>query len=67
MTVLELDGFLTHSVRTRFQADRRRDRWMQAQYGVLTVRIDVAEDVEQVAEEVCVILERRRQGSADAA
>lgn len=28
--LVEVDGFLTHAVRARFRADRRRDRWMAA-------------------------------------
>lgn len=59
MTVLELDGFDSHSELQRFRTDRRRDRWMQAEHGVLTVRIDLAEDVERVADDVLVILRRR--------
>jgi very-short-patch-repair endonuclease len=41
--LLEVDGFLTHAVRERFRADRRRDRWMAAQHGVTTLRVDVRE------------------------
>jgi hypothetical protein len=59
MTVVEMDGFSSHTVLDRFRADRRRDRWMQAEHGVLTLRVHVGEDVEQVAEEVCRVLSRR--------
>lgn len=63
MTALEMDG-PSHLERQRFRADRRRDRWMHAEHGVLTVRIDVSEDVEAVADEVVLILERRVAAAA---
>jgi hypothetical protein len=59
MTVVEMDGFVSHTGRGRFTADRRRDRWMQAEHGALTVRVVVGEDVQRVAEEICAILRRR--------
>lgn len=65
MTVVEMDGFTSHTALDRFRADRRRDRWMQAEHGVLTLRVHVGEDVEQVADEVCRVLARR--GSEPAA
>ena len=64
MTVVEMDGFASHTDRARFQADRRRDRWMQAEHGVLTLRVVVGEDVEQVADEVAAILRRRSDAGA---
>jgi hypothetical protein len=42
-TLVEVDGWLSHAVRARFQADRRRDRWMAHRHGVTTVRVDVTE------------------------
>lgn len=54
-TVIELDGFLTHSLRLRFRADRRRDRWLLGQHRIRTLRFDVQEvfeDVEAVADEL---------------
>lgn len=54
-TVIELDGFLSHSCRERFRADRRRDRWLLGQHGKKTLRFDVEEvfaDVEAVADEL---------------
>jgi hypothetical protein len=59
MTVVEMDGFVSHASLERFRADRRRDRWMQAEHGVLTLRVHVGEDLEQVADEVCRVLLRR--------
>lgn len=59
MTVIEMDGFTSHTALDRFRADRRRDRWLQAEHGVLTLRVHVGEDVEQVADEVCRVLARR--------
>jgi hypothetical protein len=58
-TLLELDGFLTHAVRDRFRADRRRDRWMRREHGVTTYRIDVAEVwecLEALADEIAALL-----------
>lgn len=54
-TALEVDGFVSHTDRVRFRADRRRDRWLAREYGVHTFRIDAAEideDVEAVADEL---------------
>ena len=64
MTVVEMDGFASHTARARFRADRRRDRWLQAEHGVLTVRVVVGEDVEQVADEICAVLRRRADEAA---
>ncbi len=63
-TVLEVDGFLSHLERKRFRADRRRDRWMQAEHEIATLRIDVAEieeDLPAIADELAPTLLRRRQ------
>jgi hypothetical protein len=57
--LVEVDGFLTHAVRARFRADRRRDRWMAGQHGVTTLRVDVAEvfeGLEALADELAGIL-----------
>lgn len=69
-TVLEVDGFLSHLERKRFRADRRRDRWMQAEHEILTLRIDVAEleeDLPAVADELAPVLLRRRRARAQPA
>lgn len=64
-TAVEVDGYLTHIERDRFRADRRRDRWMHTEHGILTVRVDVAETLagaplEAVADELAaLVLERR--------
>ena len=58
-TLIEVDGFLTHAVRDRFRADRRRDRWMVADHGVRTLRVDAAEvwqSVDAVADELAPLL-----------
>lgn len=61
-TLVEVDGFLSHAVRARFLADRRRDRWMVRDHGVTTVRVDVAETVtslDALADELAALLLRR--------
>lgn len=63
-TVVEVDGYLSHVVRARFRADRRRDRWMVAQHDYLTLRVDAAETVDEleaVADELAGIIGRRRE------
>jgi len=58
-TLIEVDGFLSHAVRDRFRADRRRDRWMVRDHAVTTLRVDVAEvldDLGQLADELAAIL-----------
>jgi very-short-patch-repair endonuclease len=35
----EVDGFLTHAVRERFRADRRRDRWMASGRVIMVRRL----------------------------
>ena len=61
--VLEVDGYLSHVERDRFLADRRRDRWLHAEHGLLTLRIDVVEileDLDRLADELArTVLERR--------
>lgn len=37
--VVELDGWATHSERGRFLADRRRDRWVRREHGLVTTRV----------------------------
>jgi hypothetical protein len=62
-TLVEVDGFLTHAVRERFRADRRRDRWMIRDHGVTTLRVDVAElhsGLEAVADELAELLLARQ-------
>lgn len=43
---VEVDGWMTHSRRERFLADRRRDRWLRRDHGLTTVRV-AAEEVER--------------------
>lgn len=67
-TAVEVDGFLSHTERARFRADRRRDRWMLQEHQVLTVRVDAAEtvdDLERVADELAALILARR-GAATA-
>jgi hypothetical protein len=59
MTLVEVDGFLSHAVRERFRADRRRDRWMRRDHAVTTIRVDAAEvweDVDALADELLPLL-----------
>lgn len=59
LTLVEVDGFLSHTERERFRADRRRDRWMRREHGVSTVRVDVAEvweDLDALADELVLLL-----------
>lgn len=61
-TLIEVDGWLTHAVRARYLADRRRDRWMAADHGVLTVRVDVTEtltSLDALADELAALLAAR--------
>lgn len=56
--LVEVDGFLTHAVRERFRADRRRDRRM-ASDGITTLRVDageVFETLEPLADELAELL-----------
>ena len=41
--VVEVDGFASHSDRRRFLADRRRDRWLRRERGLLTTRVAAVE------------------------
>lgn len=63
LTVVEVDGYLTHSQRDRFRADRRRDRWLSAAHGYLTVRVDAAEtvdDLDALSDELATLVRGRR-------
>lgn len=63
LTVVEVDGYLTHTERDRFRADRRRDRWLSSEHGYLTVRVDAAEttdDLGGLADELAALLTARR-------
>lgn len=58
-SLVEVDGFLSHVERSRFRADRRRDRWMRGEHGLTTFRVDVAEvweDLEALADELTALL-----------
>lgn len=69
-TVVEVDGYLTHVQRARFRADRRRDRWLVAQHDHLTLRVDAAETVDDlaaVAGELAEVIRRRRAQAASSA
>lgn len=63
-TAVEVDGYVSHTERERFRADRRRDRWMHGQRGILTLRVDAAETVtpglEALADELAATLNARR-------
>lgn len=66
-TVVEVDGFLSHTERRRFLADRRRDRWVHREHGLTTFRVDVEEvlrDLEALADELADLLLTRRRASA---
>jgi hypothetical protein len=55
MTLVEVDGYLTHTVRETFRSDRRRDRWMRKQHEATTLRVDVMEireDLDGLADEL---------------
>ena len=59
MTLIEVDGYLTHALRERFRADRRRDRWMHAVHKATTLRVDVLEiqeDLDALADQLAAML-----------
>jgi very-short-patch-repair endonuclease len=61
MTVLEVDGRISHTSREEFRRDRRRDRWMRREHGVTTLRVDVSEireDLDAVADEIAALLDQ---------
>lgn len=68
MTLFEVDGFVEHTRRSRFKADRRRDRWMRRDHAATTLRIDVMEvreDLEGLADELAwFVLPREEPSSA---
>lgn len=52
---VELDGWQTHSLRSRFVADRRRDRWVRREDGIVTTRVaadEVRADLPAVVDEL---------------
>lgn len=62
-TAIEVDGYVSHSERARFKADRRRDRWVHGRYGILTVRVDTSElsdDLAALADELAELVLSRR-------
>lgn len=59
---VELDGWASHTERARFRADRRRDRWVRSEHGILTTRVaadEVRDDVVAVAAELAPLFLRR--------
>ena len=67
VTVIEVDGFVEHTRRERFRADRRRDRWLRAQHGVLTLRVDVLEireDLDALVDDLVWFLQPPSSSSA---
>ncbi len=67
MTVIEVDGFLDHIRRDAFRRDRHRDRWLRRQHDALTLRVDVLEvreDLAQLAEELAWFLLPQDQPAA---
>ena len=63
LTVIEVDGFVSHTDRSRFRADRRRDRWLHAEHGIVTARVDATEtldDLGAVADELAALILTRR-------
>lgn len=62
-TLVEVDGYLSHTERVRFRADRRRDRWLHRQHAMVTVRVDAAEttdDLDALADEFADLILYRR-------
>lgn len=58
-TAIEVDGWSTHSRRDRFVADRRRDRWVQRELGIRTVRVaadEVRSSLSSVVAELVQVL-----------
>ncbi|MEX2292111.1 MAG: hypothetical protein WD794_17510 [Mycobacteriales bacterium] len=63
LTLVEVDGYLSHTERARFRADRRRDRWLHRQHAMVTVRVDAAEttdDLDALADELADLILHRR-------
>jgi len=61
---VELDGWATHTDRVRFRADRRRDRWVRRELGILTTRVaadEVREDLPGVVAELLPVLRPGRR------
>jgi hypothetical protein len=50
--VVEVDGFASHGDRNRFLADRRRDRWLRREQGLLTTRVAAVEVRDRIDEVV---------------
>lgn len=63
---VEVDGWQTHSERGRFVADRRRDRWVRREHGIVTTRVaadEVRADLAAVVQELLpLLLPHRRSG-----
>lgn len=54
--VLEVDGFASHSERSQFLADRRRDRWLRRERGLLTTRVAAVEVRDKLSAVVAELL-----------
>jgi very-short-patch-repair endonuclease len=58
-TAIEVDGYVWHTDRTRFRADRKRDRWLAGERGVRVLRVDADEvdtDLAALADELVAVL-----------
>ena len=62
--VVELDGWQTHTQRARFVADRRRDRWVRREHGLVTTRVaadEVRADLPAVVAELLPLFRAHRR------
>lgn len=58
-TAVEVDGWLSHTQRARFVADRRRDRWVRRELGITTSRVaadEVRTDLPGVVQDLLPVL-----------
>lgn len=56
---VEVDGWQTHTERSRFVADRRRDRWVRREHGITTTRVagdELRADLPAVVRELLPLL-----------
>lgn len=61
--VVELDGWARHSERGRFLADRRRDRWVRREHGLVTTRVAADEARADLPAVVAELLPLRRRAA----